>query len=63
MAFSSMHFLIRWCETRCLITIAFSLALEYATRKVQENKLVPELNGTHHFLAYVHDVNLLSENI
>jgi hypothetical protein len=30
---------------------------------VQENQVAPKLNGTHQLLVYVHDVNLLGDNI
>jgi hypothetical protein len=48
-----------WLETRrCFITIA----LEYATKKIQETKN-PNLNGIHQFLSYADDVNIVGENI
>jgi hypothetical protein len=37
--------------------------LEYAIRKVQENQVGPKLNGTHQFLAYADDMNLLGDDI
>jgi hypothetical protein len=36
---------------------------EYAIRKVQEIQVGLKLNGTHQFLAYADDVNLLGDNI
>jgi hypothetical protein len=42
--------------------LLFNFVVQYAIRKVQENKERLQLKGTHQLLIYV-DINLLSENI
>jgi hypothetical protein len=38
-------------------------ALEYATRKVQENQVCLQFTGTHQLLVYADDVNLFGDSV
>jgi hypothetical protein len=46
-----------------LTSLLSHFAFKYAIRKVQENEVVLELNGTHQVLVYGDDVNLLGDSV
>ena len=43
--------------------LLFNFALEYAIRRIQENRIRLELNGKHYFLVYADGINMLGGNL
>jgi hypothetical protein len=57
----SHNFLIQiGVKQGALLPLLFNI-VEYVIRKVQKNQVGLKLNGTHQFLAFVDDVNLLGD--
>jgi hypothetical protein len=48
---------------RCLTPLPFNFAIEYFLRKVQNNQVGIEMNGTHRLLIYADSMNLLGNII
>jgi hypothetical protein len=46
-----------------LSPLLLNFALEYAIRKVLENQVGLDMNGTHQLLVYADDINLLGDSI
>jgi hypothetical protein len=46
-----------------LLPLLFNFFLEYAIRRVQVNQDMLKLNGTHQFLIYANDANILVSGV
>jgi hypothetical protein len=60
---SVSHFTIQNGPKQALLLLLFNFTLHNAVRRVKEKQEGLKLNGTHHFVGYAYDVNILGENI
>jgi hypothetical protein len=44
-----------------LSPLLFNVAMKYGIRRVKENQEGLKLNGTHQFLAYADDINIMGD--
>jgi len=52
-----------WKQGNSLSSLFFNFSLEYAVRRVQVNRDGLKSNGTHQFLCYANDVNILGGSV